>query len=228
MKKTIERQISRILKENRNHRAWVAAVLALAIVVSLGTVAVLRMPGIAMTGQTRVLDCPYADGSAVLAHTHNDDCYDAEGNLVCTLPEIPEHHHDESCYTVENVLVCGLEESEGHTHSDDCYELVQCALICEDESEEHEHTDECYEWTRELVCGLEESEGHVHTDACYEQRTTLTCGMVETEGVHVHGEECFRVEENAEEDTAAQNTPDVGQETSADWEKLSTTGSPLT
>ncbi|MCD8250079.1 MAG: hypothetical protein LUC60_09565 [Lachnospiraceae bacterium] len=100
--------------------------------------------------------------------------------LVCGLeesegePETPEGHtHDESCYDEEGNLICGQEESEGeseasegHTHMEDCYETEQ-VLTCDlEETEGHTHTDACYE--EQLVCELEE---HTHTVACLSDET---------------------------------------------------------
>ena len=50
-------------------------------------------------------------------HTHGDDCRDADGTLICQLPEEAAHKHDERCYGIWE-LSCGLEE---HTHDVACY-----------------------------------------------------------------------------------------------------------
>ena len=217
MRSTVMNQASGILKEKRKKKVWLAVIVSLALVVALGTTAVLTLPGIAMTHKNRVLDCPYADGELVLAHTHNSDCYDANGNLVCTLPELEAHTHSAACYSMAPVLVCGLEETSGHTHSDacyteertlvcgqeeseghvhteECYELVRGELTCSDESADHVHDDSCYDWYYELVCGLEESEGHTHSDDCYAVTRTLTCGQVEAPA-HIHTDACYELRE---------------------------------
>ena len=121
MASTVQNQASSILRTKKNHKRWLAIVICLAVVVAIGTVAVLTMPGVAMTHQDKVLDCPYEDAGYPVAHTHNDDCYDGEGNLVCGLPELEEHVHDAPCYTQEQRLICGLEESAAHTHDESCY-----------------------------------------------------------------------------------------------------------
>ncbi len=57
---------------------------------------------------------------------------------MCGLEESEGHTHDETCYDEEGNLACGLEESEGHTHTDECYEYqITCGL------EEHTHSVEC-------------------------------------------------------------------------------------
>ncbi|MBQ9006217.1 MAG: hypothetical protein IJ092_07565, partial [Atopobiaceae bacterium] len=104
------------------------------------------------------------------AHTHNADCYDAYGNLVCSLPEKPFHTHTADCYATERVLTCALPETAGHAH-----------------------TDACYDEDGNLTCTIPEEPAHTHTDACYETRRTdqLICGMEETTEEHVHGPACF-------------------------------------
>ena len=145
MASTVQNQASSILRTKKNHKRWLAIVICLAVVVAIGTVAVLTMPGVAMTHQDKVLDCPYEDAGYPVAHTHNDDCYDGEGNLVCGLPELEEHVHDASCYTQEQRLICGLEESEAHTHDESCYETVD-VLTCDkvETVETHVHGADCF------------------------------------------------------------------------------------
>ncbi|MCD7883898.1 MAG: fibro-slime domain-containing protein [Lachnospiraceae bacterium] len=106
-------------------------------------------------------------------HSHTEECYDKEGNLICGLEESEGHIHTDECYVTEKVLTCGLEETEGHTH-----------------------TEECYETERDLICTLEECEGHTHTDACYE--SVLVCGLEE----HTHTVECL-MDETADAETAS-------------------------
>ena len=42
-------------------------------------------------------------------HSMKNECYDADGNLVCRLEE---HVHDDSCYEEVRTLSCGQEEQE--------------------------------------------------------------------------------------------------------------------
>lgn len=220
MGESLERQINNILSAQKSHKRWIAIFLCLALIVSLATAAAFKLNGVAKTHSEQVLDCqfvaPSGEGWAdYVAHVHNDDCYDADGVLVCPLPEIRAHVHTEDCYTtgmvltcdqeeteghvhtedcyglVRGDLTCGLEESEGHAHTEECYSLVRGELICEDTSEEHEHSDECYAWDRVLTCELEESEGHIHSDACYAWEEALICGKEAGEGAHIHGDACY-------------------------------------
>ncbi|MBO5556857.1 MAG: CHAP domain-containing protein [Oscillospiraceae bacterium] len=190
----------------------------MAVVVSLGTTAAFSLHGIAMTHQEKVLACTYEaptgdDWVGVAAHIHNEDCYAADGTLLCPLEEIVPYVHDASCYETVKALTCGLEETAGHIHTDacyertrgeliceqefdphvhnaDCYERVRGELLCTDEGEEHEHTDDCYAWQEDLTC-TKEQEPHIHTDDCYAWSSELVCGAEAGEGAHVHTEDCY-------------------------------------
>lgn len=99
-------------------------------------------------------------------HLHDTWCYDADGNLVCMLPQywhemrrvkicgdVESHVHNEGCY--ERRLICGygaapdlsdglsdvLSDDDGvlleHVHDESCYDSV---LICE----KHVCSDDCF------------------------------------------------------------------------------------
>ena len=106
---------SKYLREHKQHRRYLSIFLCLALLIAAATVALLTREGVAMTKTVSVLSCPF---SGVAAHTHNADCYDADGNLVCPLPERALHEHDDSCYTEETVLICGREDTPGHVHTE--------------------------------------------------------------------------------------------------------------
>ena len=168
----MESFLKRIENNRKAHARWIALVLCLSILVSLGTFAGFHKNAIAKVYTREVLDCPYAhEGAEPIAHVHNDDCYDGE-TLVCTLPELEAHTHDESCYREIRTPICGLEESEGH-----------------------QHTGECFDEDGVLTCTIEAGESaHVHSDACFETEFVLTC--IEPElPVHVHDAGCFHTEE---------------------------------
>ena len=135
-------------------------------------------------------------------HTHDETCYDEDGNLLCGLeehvhtaqcleepqPEEPvyycgltEHTHDETCYGEDGSLICELEE---HTHTARCLEEPQpeepvyyCGLT------EHTHDETCYDEDGNLICGLEE---HTHDDSCMQEKQYY-CGKTE----HTHDETCY-------------------------------------
>ena len=138
---TKNRLTGMLLSKSRRAQ-YVRLFAVLAACVAVVVVVVLHQNGIAMTHKEQVLTCPV---SGVVAHTHNESCYDADGNLVCVLPERELHTHTDGCYTETRELTCGLEESEEHKHSDACYTI-----------------------TRELTCGKEEvTEEHVHGPGCF-------------------------------------------------------------
>ena len=195
------------VSRNRRRTAYLSLVVCLAILVTAGVAGAFHLTGIAKTYHA-VLTCTaepkhgpgYAD---FFVHTHNEDCYDENGNLWCTLPEIEAHEHDADCYTTTQELICTTPESEGHHHTADCHTRVRGDLTCElstepvyDEegnlvAEGHVHTDACYAWNEELSCGKTEGEGaHHHGDACYQSVTKLTCKKPVVV-LHTHDEECY-------------------------------------
>lgn len=228
MESSIWKQAARFLQNQKKHKRWLAVFLCLAVVVAVGTVTALKYTGTAMVHTLKVLDCPYTvhahtqecytevAGEKMLScgyadyvvHTHNDDCRDSAGRLICKLPEVVAHTHSSRCYTQQKVLVCGQEEASGHVHSGACYAAEQGNLTCRQEehthgegcydeagnlicaAEEHAHSDDCYAWNQVLTCTESEgSGGHTHTDACYETQTVLSCGKLET---HTHDEKaCY-------------------------------------
>ena len=235
---TLKKQAAKLLGEQKKYRRWLAVFLCLAIAVTAGTTAALKMNGQALSHEKKVLACgeevhvhtaecyesgvipASADGeSAVdreqpicgyadyIVHTHDENCYDEDGELACELEEVLAHVHKESCFEKQMVLVCGKEETAAHQHAEDCRELI-CGQE-ESQAQAHQHTEDC----KELICGIEEAEGHQHTDTCrtmvqgelicenteeghehtaecHEQTETITCGLEETEG-HTHTEECY-------------------------------------
>ncbi len=149
---TKNRLTGMLLSKSRRAR-YIRTFVVLAACVAIAVAVALHQSGIAMTHEEQILTCPV---SGVVAHTHNESCYDADGNLVCALPEIELHTHGDDCYTEVKELTCGLEESD-----------------------EHKHTDACYTVTRKLTCGKEEvTEEHVHGPGCF---TTVTVGEAETQ-----------------------------------------------
>ena len=201
----MESLLKRIERNRREHDRLIALILCLSLIVSIGTFAVFHKKAVAKTYIRQVLDCPLAtEGAGLVVHTHNDDCFDENHNLVCTLPELEAHTHTDACYTEVPVQVCGLPESDGHVHGSDCRTLM---LTCEEEEREatfdeegnmadpgHIHTPDCY--SEVLSCGMEEGDGaHTHTDACYETEYVLACDKPEIR-LHVHTDDCYQKNED--------------------------------
>ena len=117
-----ETLLKRILRAHRERRRMIALILCLSMIVSMGVFTGLHRNAIAKTYTRQVLDCPYAaEGAERVAHVHSTDCYDENGSLVCTLPEIEPHTHGDACYAETTSLICGMTESEGHQHDESCY-----------------------------------------------------------------------------------------------------------
>lgn len=147
-------------------------------------------------------------------HTHSDDCYKENRELICELPE-SLHVHTDACYAETRVLKCGQIETEGHIHTDDCYEerttymcgleeyeghthtdgcyTEQTCLVCDNTDPEHEHDESCYITESVLTCGIPESEGHTHTDGCLGVEKVLVCGLEEHDP-HTHDDTCYTTE----------------------------------
>ena len=166
MKSPTMQRVRHIASNKRHQHKRVALMPILAALVVLGVVHALLLNGRAATKQEQVLSCPV---TGTVAHHHDDNCYDAEGKLVCKLPEVERHVHDDSCYQEERTLACGQAEVPAHWHDDSCYD------------EEGN-----------LVCGLEETAGHTHSDSCYKVERTLVCGKEEVTEEHQHGPGCFK------------------------------------
>lgn len=134
--------VSSLLRLNKRHLLYLEILVCLALVVAAIVPLGLRQRGVAMTHEETILDCHYV---GIAAHEHTADCYDANGALVCPLPERELHMHDDGCYAEERVPACGLEEDESHQHSDACYETVR-TLTCDKEevAEEHVHGPGCF------------------------------------------------------------------------------------
>ena len=201
MKDVLLRNAEKYTLAHKRKRRWQRAVTALSGVVVFCTTYALILPAITMekkceipehthteacytqvtSREKRVLACKVE--ADVVVHQHDSTCWDENGSLVCTLPEIELHRHTDSCYTIPEV----------HTHSEACYTSERGELICTQSTEpQHTHSEDCYQETRDLVCGMSESNGHTHGAECYDGEGNLICGQEESQG-HVHGEACYEV-----------------------------------
>ena len=236
MKNNMSQRAARFYQNRRKKQLWYRIVSGMACVVVFCTVYALILPAITLEEEphcgleehihtedcytqetvwpTREYLCAEELADSVTVHTHDDMCYDRNGDLVCPLPEIEEHTHsadcwretevltcgleetghihDSACYTrVRGELSCGLEECVGHTHGSDCYEAEQTLVCGLEEDGEHTHDGDCYASEEVLTCALEESEGHTHSDACYDWRAELSCGREEDLEGHLHSADCY-------------------------------------
>lgn len=147
-------------------------------------------------------------------HTHTEECYDADGNLICGKLEVLEHvhsdvchvkpeavedityycqemvhEHSEDCYNENGELICGEADYVVHTHTEKCYGADE-KLICPlPEIEVHTHTEECYDENGQIICGKEEAQLHTHTEECYDENGKLICDKLEVLE-HTHSTAC--------------------------------------
>lgn len=224
MKDVLLRRAIKLNKAHKQRKWWHRAVRAMSMVVVFCTTYALILPAITMEQEAicgyeahRHGESCYVQQHAVeyvcgldeqvrVAHSHDGLCYDAEGTLLCPLPELLLHTHDDSCYApaeapacgyehthgencaqLQSVLVCALEETQGHTHTDDC--TTGKVLVCDiPAGEEHTHAEDCYE-LRKVACAQEETPGHTHGPECYEEQVVF-CDQPETQE-HIHEDSCY-------------------------------------
>ena len=132
-------KIQEYIREHKLRKRWRRYTAVLAGVVVSVTSAALILPAITMENAPSLLECQLD------LHTHTDNCYDEEGNIVCGYADFVVHTHDASCYAEDGTLICTLPEIRAHAHDSSCY---QEALI--------------------PICGQEESAGHIHDESCYQ------------------------------------------------------------
>ncbi len=126
MGEAFKHQLLSMLKRQKNRRHRALKVLSLCLLVAIVTATALRMPGEAMTHTSRVLACSLQGSAEPVVHTHNTDCYDENGALVCPLPERASHTHTEACYDENGALICGQEEiTTEHIHNEACFYTVE-------------------------------------------------------------------------------------------------------
>ena len=117
MKSRFLSQAAKFLQEQKKNKRWTVVFVCLAAVVALGTVTALKLYGQAMTHKVKVLNCGYE------VHTHDEGCYDEDGNLTCVYADYVVHVHNDDCYDPNSgELVCQIPEREPHEHTEECYE----------------------------------------------------------------------------------------------------------
>jgi len=189
-------------RKTRKKQKWLYRALSVAAAgVVFCTTYALILPAITMEGESAhihgadcyaysevvdVFACPYGE------HTHEEICYDSNGETLCGWDGCVLHVHDETCPDD-----CAEADFVYHVHDELCWQ--EDTLVCtlpEILPEEHRHTEECYA-AGEPVCGLEEG-GHTHDESCMgEISRELTCTTEEYEG-HTHGDACYITEITSE------------------------------
>jgi len=151
------------------------------------------------------VDCTDAEriGCAVSIHSHDANCTNADGELVCGKADYVIHKHNEYCFDADGGLVCWLSGRcvEAHTHSADCYDGESGELTCAlPEVKAHTHSSSCYKVTEGeaksvLTCTLPVAELHTHTNSCYALSENVSSSDAELvctlpEG-HAHTDACY-------------------------------------
>ena len=113
--------------QKRKRSVWRNVVTCIAAIVVFCTTYALILPAITMEKEdftcglqahTHTAECYQlvCGKQEIFSHTHTKpDCYDASGNLTCTLKEQTLHHHSAACYSKPQP-VCGQTEHPAHTH----------------------------------------------------------------------------------------------------------------
>lgn len=86
-------------------------------------------------------------------HTHDEMCFDAEGNVICALEE---HAHDETCVATDNSA-----DNDNNDQQPSELPTEQPQYVCG--LEEHAHAETCLDEEGNVICGLEE---HAHDETC--------------------------------------------------------------
>lgn len=180
MRKEERRRIARYVRRSHYRSIWRKFVRSMACVVVFCTTYALILPAITaeqqyycgMEAHTHEETCCVQKTQDIFTctpgqalHTHEYMCYDAVGNLICTLPELQEHIHGDSCYDSEGSPACGIPELKAHTHDALCYNGPMSMSCTLPEITSHRHNGSCIStktWD-ELICPLEE---HVHSATC--------------------------------------------------------------
>lgn len=207
MQKRIYNQTEQFLKKRHKWKMWQKMVGVLACVVVFCTVYALTLPALTMEGNAycgleehehtdacyKTLKKEQVCNVTNVAHTHTDICWDENGELVCTLSEVPVHQHTDVCYETVNV---GNVEAQGNdSEASDDPTIGEGAEIAATSTE------------KKLVCGNEVLEEHVHTDACFQTTEVISDEPVNcTKTEHTHTKACY-------------SNPEADVETEEEWKK---------
>lgn len=224
MEKRLVTEMERLLNSRQQNKRRSQVIRGLALLVVVATISALMMPAITMSNEVEcgldehihdescyavqqvapqpVLTCAEGQAGETVIHTHDSFCYDSQGNLICTLPEVEAHTHGPECYQERRTLICQEVPDPGHQHSAACYSYVKI--------ENADPNMAPAAVTSEYICGMQEGEGaHRHTDSCYPKERTerLVCAEQEGEDVtdeegnvivpgHHHDSSCYVIEES--------------------------------
>lgn len=187
------------IQKRKKRRRFAAAFGCLAVVAAVGTGYALKRNGTAVNYEYRELICTYE------VHEHTEECYDAEGKLICGKADYVIHVHNDDCYDKDGELVCTLPEIEAHQHEESCFEEMP-VLICEKEGiEENEINEEI------------EAAGADNKTAVEEAQPPTTDNAAVFDG-DVSGNDTAETASNSEEtaDTEAADSAEAAEEAAPD------------
>lgn len=192
------RMINEMNRSSHEKSIWKRIITVLACVVVFGTTYALILPAITMDAK-KTMVCTEETASG---HIHSEECKAQDGEtLTCGYADYVIHTHDENCYDSDGNLICGLDEVKEHRHTAECYkeilpqtegenQEVEKELICsEPEVIYHEHNENCFDENGTLICKEQQVLKHQHTDQCFvtenedtkESQGTEEVGQTETE-----------------------------------------------
>jgi hypothetical protein len=153
MQKFSKTRTQNVLAARHHRKIWLRIAGAMMAAVVFVTTYMLILPALTMESRAYC---------GIEEHTHSEGCYTVKEvpltELICSPEEDADfilHTHDENCYDGAGRLICTLTERKSHTHGDDCYD-ENGELICNEiEIVEHTHSDECYTEQTCLSCELE-------------------------------------------------------------------------
>ncbi len=95
-----------------------ATAIFLSFVMILSVAGNVSLFAVSAAEEEQTLNCQYE------THQHSENCYSAEGELVCGLSDYVAHTHDENCYDAEGALICDFLQTEEHTPTEACMQTV--------------------------------------------------------------------------------------------------------
>lgn len=132
MKRNLMRQIANFINEHRQKKRWYQVVTVLAAVVVFATTYSMILPAITMTNTATASNCATGSNastsSANSVHTGSNALVPTPSNAILYRCGLEEHMHDDDCYDADGKLICELEE---HEHVAECYypELFTIEMI---------------------------------------------------------------------------------------------------
>lgn len=167
-----------------------------ALAAALGILGALVIPGFSLEDEVLCGKAEHQHGDvchtvreylSCSPHTHEENCLDEAGNLICGEADFWLHVHEEACAQRQ----CSLPERIPHTHGVDCVTATDGTVSCgQEEWIPHTHSDSCLE-DNLLICPQLQLQQHTHDSSCFATEMVLSCQQEE----HTHEAGCYPQEE---------------------------------